>query len=117
MPIPKAEDMMLPLLKFISDGKSRSIAEAEEHIANLFKLTKEERNTPKPSGGESLFHNRIHWTKFYLKKAGLLESPPRSSFKITSKGADLLKKNVGKIDINYLMQFKEFSEFVKKRKK
>ena len=116
MTIPKFEEMMLPLLKFLNDGRKHDISEAEESLASLFHLSEEERKMEKPSGKETLFHNRIHWAKFYLKKAYLLEGPSRSSFKITSRGMSVLKENPKKFGIEYLKKFQEFSDFANRKK-
>jgi restriction system protein len=116
MAVPTFEDMMLPLLKFLEDGKRHTINEAEDHLSKELRLTKEEMVQKKPSGNETLFHNRLHWAKFYLKKAGLVESPPRSPFKITARGESVLEKNPKIIDIEYLKKFEEFSDFVNRKK-
>jgi len=115
--IPAFEDIILPLLRFLKDGKSHSMKEAEEYLSNFFNLSKEERNQMKPSGNETIFHNRLHWAKFYLKKAHLLDSPPRSNFKITPRGLSVLKENLEKIDTKYLMRFPEFADFVQDKRK
>ncbi len=115
MTIPSFEDMMLPFLRFLEDGKSHSMKEAEEYLSDFFNLTDAERSEQKPSGNETIFHNRLHWAKFYLKNAQLVGSPPRSNFKITTRGSNVLKEKLKKIDIKYLMQFQEFADFVKKK--
>lgn len=28
-----------------------------------------------PSGRQRILHNRIHWAKFYMSKAGLIDQP------------------------------------------
>ncbi|MBI1828790.1 MAG: winged helix-turn-helix domain-containing protein [Thaumarchaeota archaeon] len=117
MAIPNFQDMMLPLLKFLGDGKDHNFLEAEDYIAKHFKLSDDEQRQQKPSGGEALFHNRLHWAKFYLKKAGLVENQYRSKFKITGRGLDVMKKKPSKIDIKYLQQFQEFAEFVHRKRK
>ncbi len=43
MPIPDYQSIMLPLLKYASDKKEHSIREVIESLANLFKLSEEER--------------------------------------------------------------------------
>ena len=116
MAIPDFESIMLPLLKFLNDGKRHSVSEAEEHLSSLFNLSLEERTQKKSSGGETLFHNRLHWAKFYLKKAGLIENPPRLRFKITTRGTKTLGEKLDKIDTTYLMQFQEFLDFIGKKK-
>lgn len=116
MTIPDLETIMHPLLEFLSDGKPHAIGDAERHLAKVFGLTEEEKKKTKPSGGEALFHNRIHWAKFYLKKAGLVESPSRKPFKITPRGTIVLKEGKNKINIAYLRKFQEFSKFVERKK-
>lgn len=117
MAVPDLETITLPLLEFLKDEKPHTVSEVERHLAKIFELTDEEKRQEKPSGGESLFHNRIHWSKFYLKKAMLIDGKPRGTFWITSRGKSVLKNKPGKIDSAYLMQFKEFSEFVGRRAK
>jgi len=93
MPIPDYQSIMLPLLKYASDKKEHSMREAIEYLANLFKLTEQERKELLQSGQQYVFDNRVGWAKTYLKKAGLLESTKRSFFKITDLGLEVLKKN------------------------
>jgi restriction system protein len=52
-----------------------------------------------------------------MKKAGLIKSTGRGYFCITERGMDVLKKNVQKIDANYLTQFEDFREFKKIKRK
>ena len=116
MAIPDLETIMHPLLEFLADGKPHTLEETEKHLAKIFGLSGEEIARKKPSGGETLFHNRIHWAKFYLKKAGLLENPPRKPFKITPRGSTVITEGKNKIKISYLRKFPEFSDFVNKKK-
>lgn len=109
---------MLPLLKFAGDNQEHTIREAIEHIADSFKLTEQDRKEVLPSGSQYIIDNRVGWARTYLKKAGLLESPKRSYFKITSLGLDVLKKNPLEINVKFLEQFPLFIEFrnIKKEK-
>ncbi|MHC4873785.1 MAG: winged helix-turn-helix domain-containing protein [Planctomycetota bacterium] len=59
--IPKYEEIMLPFLKFLSDGKEHSLSEAHDLLAKEFKLTDEEEKellsilkTSKPAFFKSL---------------------------------------------------------------
>ncbi len=88
--------------------------EAFEVLAQQFALTPEERAERLPSGGQSRYENRVGWARTYLTKAGLLESPGRSKFKITPRGLSVVQSGVTDIDNNYLMQFPEFVEFRKR---
>lgn len=117
MPIPNLESMMLPMLKLLGDKKDHTMNDIEKNLAILFGLTESEKIQPKPSGGETLFHNRLHWAKFYLKKAQLISTKTRGPFRITELGLNVLKENPRKIDTSYLMKFHEFANFIKMKKK
>ena len=111
MTIPDYQSIMLPLLKFAGDNQAHTIREAIEHIADSFNLTEQDRKEVLPSGSQYIIDNRVGWARTYLKKAGLLESPKRSYFKITSLGLDVLKKNPSEINVKFLEQFPPFIEF------
>lgn len=111
MTIPDYQSIMLPLLKYAGDNQEHTIREAIEHIADIFKLTEEDKKEVLPSGSQYVIDNRVGWARTYLKKAGLLESPKRSYFKITPLGLDVLKKNPAKINVKFLEQFPLFIEF------
>ena len=107
--IPK--EIMLPLLRFVADGKEHSLNETVESLADQFQLTAQERAELLPSGTQEVFYNRVGWARTYLKKAGLLDSPSRGKIRITARGHDVLKSNPSKIDLNILNKFPEFIEF------
>lgn len=102
---------MLPLLKFIEDGKEHSLREAIEYISKFFNISEEEKRMLLPSGQQPIINNRTGWARTYLKKANLLESTKRSYFRITSQGLEVLKKNPKEINVKFLEQFSEFIEF------
>src|SRR4028118_522067 len=85
--------MMLPMLRYAADGQEHSVREAIEELADQFHLTDEERKELLPSGRQATFNNRVGWARTYMKKAGLLESPRRSYFRITDRGLQALKTN------------------------
>ena len=61
-----------------------------------------------------MLHNRIHWAKFYLTKAGLLESPSRGKFVITDAGRQLLARSPAKLDTEFLLRVPAFGEFYRR---
>jgi restriction system protein len=91
MPIPDYQTVMLPLLRFVSDGKDHSLRETIDFLADHFFLTAEERQELLPSGSQAIFDNRVGWAKTHILRAGLLESPRRSIFRITERGKDVIK--------------------------
>lgn len=111
MAIPDYQSCMLPFLRYLSDGAEHTLREAEDSLAEHFKLTPAERAELLPSGQQGIFKNRIGWARTYLKKAGLLEAPKRGVFKITDRGMKTLASSPSRIDVKYLEQFPEFIEF------
>ena len=108
--IPGYQTLMLPVLKLAAEGETK-VAAVAERIANDLGLTPEERDELLPSGRQRLLHNRIHWAKFYMSKAGLIASPARGRFLATEKGRTLLATVPERIDVGLLMQEPEFREF------
>ena len=110
MTIPDYQTLMLPVLQAAAD-RQRRVPEVSEEIADGLGLSAEEREQMLPSGRQRLLHNRVHWAKFYMSKAGLIESPSRGLFTATEAGRALLKSNLKRIDVSVLMQRPEFAEF------
>lgn len=110
MAIPDYQTLMLPVLRCASLGETR-VPEVEERIADELGLSSEERNQLLPSGRQRVLHNRIHWAKFYLNKAGLVTYPRRGRFVATETGRLLLAGNPDRIDVKRLLEFPSFQEF------
>jgi restriction system protein len=66
-------------------GNSGTPAEVCEHIAEQLKISDEELNKRMESG-TSRYANQVAWAKFYLNKAGYLESSKRGVWTLTDKG-------------------------------
>lgn len=116
MAIPTYQQIMLPLLQHLGDGKERSNQETTEVLAAEFDLSEQERKDLLSSGEQTVFSNRVGWAKVYLKKAGLIESPQRGFHRITKRGIKVLKSNPKAIDAKYLTRFAEFASFVSPKK-
>ena len=101
---------MLPVLKLAAEGEWR-VPKAAEKIANQLGLTSDEREQILPSGRQRVLHNRIHWAKFYMSKAGLIESPQRGLFRATKAGKTALAKSPSHIDNDTLKAYPAFLEF------
>jgi restriction system protein len=111
MTIPDYQTLMLPVLRFYSDGRERAVRDTIDAMSIEFKLTEQERNEMLPSGQQTILENRVAWARTYLKKASLIESTRRGYNKITSRGIEVLKRNLQRIDISYLEQYDEFKTF------
>lgn len=101
---------MLPVLRIAAEGES-SVPLAEASIAATFQLSADEREMMLPSGKQRVLHNRIHWAKFYLTKAGLIAAPKRGRFVATPAGIALLASPPQKLDNQYLLTLPGFRDF------
>jgi restriction system protein len=110
MPIPDYQALMLPLLKRAALGELR-VLEAEKLLRDDFGLTPEEREQLLPSGKQRVLHNRAHWAKLYLMKAGLVKFPSRGTFVATDAGRALLANNPDHVNVDLLRQYPSFEEF------
>lgn len=102
MPIPDYQTLMLPVLRVASQSEMR-VPDAATKIADLLGLTEEDCEQMLPSGRQRVLHNRIHWAKFYMSKAGLIESPSRGRFVASDAGRRLLATHPDRIDVALLM--------------
>lgn len=115
LPIPDYQSFFLPLLLLASDGNVHSMRDAIETLSSQFNLSDEERKALLPSGTQRIVDNRIGWARTYLTKAGLLETPKRGYFQITPVGKALLATNLKEINVNTLMQYDRFREFINRK--
>ena len=103
---------MLPVLRAAAHSEVR-VPDVASQIADELLLTPEEREQLLPSGRQRILHNRIHWAKFYMSKAGLITSARRGWFKASDDGRALLARNPDKIDVQTLLTIPAFAEFYK----
>lgn len=111
--IPDFQSIMLPMLKLLEDGSSRTLNEVMKILADYFKLSQEHLKIKVPSGQMGLFRNRVGWTRSYLKKAGLIQYPERGVYQITQIGKDFLATNPSKLRMKQLEQFPDYQEWRK----
>ena len=111
MAIPKYHEFMKPVLVLLNDNQEHSLSELYVKLSRHFKLTDLEKEETLPSGKQLVYKNRIGWALTYLKKATLIDSPKRASFKIGELGKSVLIENPIVIDQKYLMKFDSFKAF------
>jgi restriction system protein len=116
MAIPKYDEIMLPLLRVLSDGQEHSKAELVQRMADHFKLTPEERAQMLPSTQSTYIKNRTGWAGFHLRKAGLAFGPREATMQITDAGRQFLATNPPKIDRSVLMTLEPFKQFMAEQK-
>lgn len=111
MSIPDYQSLMLPVLRLAATGVRR-VPEIAQTIADALALSAQDRAALLPSGTQLLLHNRIHWAKTYLLKAGLLCAPARGQFTITPEGQALLASNPPTITRTMLERYPSFLGFI-----
>jgi restriction system protein len=109
--VPEFQAFFLPVLKAAADGQPHRVRDLIDPAAKELAVSDLDRQKLLPSGKQPVVDNRVFWTTKYLREAGLLSSPRRGEVHLTPLGAETLKKNLQRIDIDYLMQFSTFKEF------
>lgn len=89
MTIPSFEHFMVPVLKFVSDGKPHQRNEVKVAAVEAMNLTPEQL-AERIRGGSSRANSRAHWAIEYLCQAGAIDRPVRGILEINNIGRDLL---------------------------
>lgn len=113
MTVPQFEDIMLPLLKFLSDNQEKNYSQVMDHLSDLFNLSQEDLAREKSTGG-NVFYDRITWSKTYLTRAGILKRHV-GRFQISPQGLQILEQKPLRIDRKYLRQLETAEEPEQKR--
>lgn len=111
MAVPKYDEMYKPILYALKDKKVHSLKELKLAVKTYFSLTDKDMEELVPSQKQTYFDNRVGWSRTFLKKAGLIESPARAFFKITERGIKVIEEKPKIIDNDYLLQFEDFKPF------
>lgn len=114
MPIPRFNEFFAPFLRCLEDGEVHTLQEVRNFCIDTFDLDDEERERRLPSG-QLVVYDRIGWARTYLKSAGLVKSPERARFQLTSDGENALRSGK-EITLEYLKQFPSFQEFIRGNK-
>lgn len=110
MAIPDFQTLMLPVLKKAAQGEVL-IRDVIDSLADEFRLTPDERAEMLRSGKQTLFANRVHWSKSYLTKAGLLKSTGRGRFVATEEGCLVAANPPEIVNVEFLTRYPQFLEF------
>lgn len=116
MPVPKYDEMMVPVLKALSTGNSLSTKELRTYIVRVFHLDEEATSELIPSGVPR-YANNVLWACTYLKQAGLIMSPKRSYYQILPEGEKLIESGIFSINRHDLMKYPQFQNFIKRSRK
>lgn len=116
MSIPDYQSLMLPVLRYSAQAEQR-VPILAQRIADDLGLSSSERKQMLPSGRQRVLNNRVHWAKYYMSKAGLIDCPARGRFKASSAGKKLLATNPSKLTTRQLMAIPQFADYYASDKK
>jgi restriction system protein len=98
MAIPTYDEMFNPLIEALrSLGGSAAVAEIEEKVAEILKLTDEEISDIH-RGNRTKLSYRLAWARNYLKRYGLIDNSSRGVWALTQLGLET--KSVEKEEVN-----------------
>jgi len=96
---PQFVEFMGPILDALRDlGGSARPGEVEEWIATALDVPEDILHGELRSG-RSRFKNRVHWARFYLARAGLVDSSKRGVWSLTEKGRTTRLSADGALDL------------------
>ena len=102
MAVPKYDDLFNPLLAALHNlGSSASIAELEQSVAKVLKLTETDLEKPH-DGNRTKFSYNLAWARTYLKRFGLIENSARGVWALTAAGQKT--SSVSKQEVKKLVQ-------------
>jgi restriction system protein len=114
MPVPDYQSLMRPILELLSDREEHVLADLRERLSARLGLSEGDLAERLTTGNQTIFANRVAWAVQYLKAAGAVAPVRRTVYRITDRGADLIKNGAGNINARTLRQFPEFEEFAGK---
>lgn len=111
MAVPNYQELMLPILRLLADGRDWQTSDLREALATEFDLSEIDLRERIPSGTATRFAKNLDWSRHYLKRAGVLEAPKRAVARITRRGRELLDEDPASINVASLQRYREFNEF------
>ncbi len=102
MAVPGFQEMFLPYLQCLADGKPRHNSEIREFIEQKMNMSKEDLEELIPSGQSSKVANRVGWARTHLSKAGLTEKVDWGVYRISEEGKKVVAAPPAKFDLKFL---------------
>jgi restriction system protein len=85
---PQFLEYAIPILNVLKEnGGYGNASEIVEKVIEILNITDEAVNETSASG-QSIVKNRIQWARFYLAKAGLIDTEKRGIWQLTQEGFD-----------------------------
>lgn len=110
MAVPKYHEFYNAFLESLRDGETHAYNNCKDFVKKKMNL-REGQLSEITASGYAVWVNRVGWCTTYLKKAGLISSPARSTFQITEAGSNLLAENVTITDKLLAERYPSFATF------
>ena len=104
MGLPSYDDLRLPILRMLVDGKVHWIRDVIEAVAAELGVVAEDRKLRTPKTRRPRFDIDVTRCVTDLRKAGMLKNTELGKFYITGGGRAALSKNPGRIDLGFLRE-------------
>jgi restriction system protein len=114
MPIPDYNEIKVPALHLLIDGRARKVSGIDDAMAERFQLSPEERAELLPSGVQRRWRNRVNWACYDLFRAGIFDRPKKGVYVITDVGRRVAEEKPAVLDREFLMRFEPFAQWMRK---
>lgn len=115
--VPIFSKFFFPVLKFLSDDKIQDLKTTVEHVSEHFNLSEKDKQEKIKSGRSTKVYDRVQWSMTYLRNAGLITSPKRGQYLITSKGHQVINSGIKDLNQKYLCEISpDFEAFIHGKK-
>ena len=109
--VPDFQSLMLPTLMALNDGSEVKISELRARVASTEGISSEDLREMLPSGGQSVFDNRVGWALTHMRHAGLVERVRRAVYRVTADGRGLLSRAPNRVDMGVLRESAMYVEW------
>lgn len=113
--VPKFEEFFFPCLKCLSDGNIYTQDLLKKYVINYFNLSEADINELIKSGNKTKVADRVSWTVSYFMQAGLIDTPKRGNYKISSYGEQFLSEHKCGFSKKDLLQIPDFAAYALQR--
>lgn len=115
--VPIFTKFFYPVLKFLENGTVQNLKSTVQYVSDYFHLSDEDRQEKIKSGRATKVYDRTQWSMTYLRAAGLILSPKRGRYLITSKGKQILDFGITELSQKDLCNISpEFEAFLHGKK-
>ena len=114
MPVPGFQQLMLPALRALSDGKETALSNVRARIVASEGFTPSDLGEMLPSGRQTVFTNRVSWAVIFMERAGLVQRRSRGVYQLAEEGRNVLQRVPKLINLELLREYPSFVEWRKR---